>query len=108
MKLQDVCRSSCSTPVPRPAMRWCTYRGTGDAGLPRLDDRRMPFDQLRSKPKSPTRLTQAGHPPKVLTGAAVVGTGQATELFEAAYDEHARRLAKLYKNLGRTSTGEKA
>ena len=47
------------------------------------------------------RLTRAGHPPKVLTGSAVVGAQKATELFEAAYDEHARRLAELYKNLGR-------
>jgi uncharacterized phosphosugar-binding protein len=46
------------------------------------------------------RLTNAGHPPKVLSGAAVVGPEKATALFEAAYDEHARRLAKLYENLG--------
>ncbi|MBL9171196.1 MAG: SIS domain-containing protein [Verrucomicrobiales bacterium] len=46
------------------------------------------------------RLTQAGHPPKVLTASALVGTPRATELFEAAYDEHARRLAKLYERLG--------
>lgn len=46
------------------------------------------------------RLTQAGQPPKVLTAGAVVGTVKATELFEAAYDEHARRMAKLYENLG--------
>lgn len=46
------------------------------------------------------RLTRAGHPPKVLTAGAVVGVKQATALFEAAYDEHARRLAKLYQNLG--------
>ena len=46
------------------------------------------------------RLTNAGQPPKVLSGAAVVGAEQARELFEAAYDEHARRLAKLYANLG--------
>jgi len=31
----------------------------------------------------------------------VVGRARATEIFEAAYDEHARRLAKLYENLGR-------
>ncbi len=30
----------------------------------------------------------------------LVGKEKATELFEAAYDEHARRLAKLYANLG--------
>lgn len=47
------------------------------------------------------RLTDAGHPPKVLTAGAVVGRARATEIFEAAYDEHARRLAKLYENLGR-------
>src|SRR5437763_205478 len=41
------------------------------------------------------RLTAAGHPPKVLSGSAVVGPQRAVELFEAAYDEHARRLAKL-------------
>ncbi len=46
------------------------------------------------------RLTRAGQPPKVLTAGAVVGKEKATALFEAAYDEHARRLAKLYANLG--------
>ena len=46
------------------------------------------------------RLTQAGHPPKVLTAGAVLGQDRATTLFESAYDEHARRLARLYENLG--------
>ena len=46
------------------------------------------------------RLTRAGHPPKVLSAAAIVGPDKARQLFEAAYDEHARRLAKLYANLG--------
>lgn len=46
------------------------------------------------------RLTKAGKPPKVLTAGAIVGREKATELFEAAYDEHARRLAKLYAKLG--------
>ena len=46
------------------------------------------------------RLTRAGHPPKVLSAAVVVGAQRVTELFEAAYDEHARRLAKLYANIG--------
>src|SRR2546425_2797469 len=48
------------------------------------------------------RLTRAGQPPKVLTAAAVVGAEKATALFESAYDEHARRLAMLYANLGVT------
>jgi uncharacterized phosphosugar-binding protein len=46
------------------------------------------------------RLTQAGQPPRVLTAANVVGAERASEIFEAAYDEHGRRLAKLYQNLG--------
>jgi uncharacterized phosphosugar-binding protein len=46
------------------------------------------------------RLTKAGQPPKVLSGAAVVGAERAVELFESAYDEHARRLAKLYAATG--------
>lgn len=49
------------------------------------------------------RLTQAGQPPKVLTAGAVAGATKATELFEAAYDEHARRMAKLYENLGQST-----
>lgn len=46
------------------------------------------------------RLTRAGQPPKVLSGASIVGPERARELFESAYDEHARRLAKLYANVG--------
>lgn len=46
-------------------------------------------------------LTDAGQPPKVLTAACVVGTEKATALFEAAYDEHAHRIAELYKNAGK-------
>jgi uncharacterized phosphosugar-binding protein len=47
------------------------------------------------------RLTRAGQPPRVLSAGAVVGKNLARELFEAAYDEHARRLAKLYAEIGR-------
>ena len=46
-------------------------------------------------------LTAAGQPPKVLTAASVVGAAKATALFESAYDEHAHRLAELYKNAGK-------
>jgi uncharacterized phosphosugar-binding protein len=45
-------------------------------------------------------LTEAGQPPKVLTAASVVGDEQAKLLFESAYDEHAHRVAELYKNAG--------
>ncbi|MBI2928993.1 MAG: SIS domain-containing protein [Verrucomicrobia bacterium] len=50
------------------------------------------------------RLTRAGQPPKVLTAGAVIGAARANELFEAAYDEHARRLAKLYERLGSSTS----
>jgi uncharacterized phosphosugar-binding protein len=46
------------------------------------------------------RLAAAGHPPLVLTAPALVGAARSSEIFEAAYDEHARRLAKLYSGLG--------
>jgi hypothetical protein len=54
------------------------------------------------------RLTRAGSPPLVLTGAALVGAERAAGLFEAAYDEHARRFAKLFENLGRETVGEQS
>ncbi len=46
------------------------------------------------------RLTRAGQPPKVLTAGALVGPAKAAALFEGAYDEHARRLARLYEHVG--------
>jgi uncharacterized phosphosugar-binding protein len=48
------------------------------------------------------RLTAGGQPPRVLTAGVLVGAERATELFEAAYDEHARRLARMYEGLGVT------
>jgi len=53
------------------------------------------------KAETADRLTRAGHPPKVLSGAAIVGRERAVQLFESAYDEHAHRVAKLYQNVGR-------
>jgi len=46
-------------------------------------------------------LTEAGKPPKVLTAASVIGAEKAAWIFEAAYDEHAHRMAELYKNAGK-------
>lgn len=43
-------------------------------------------------------LTAAGQPPKVLTASCIVGAQKAKELFEEAYDEHAHRMAELYRN----------
>jgi uncharacterized phosphosugar-binding protein len=45
------------------------------------------------------RLTAAGQPPHVLTAGVLCGPDRATQLFEAAYDEHARRLAPYYARL---------
>lgn len=45
-------------------------------------------------------LTEAGHPPKVLTASNIVGNEKAKQLFEQAYDEHAHRLADLYRRAG--------
>jgi uncharacterized phosphosugar-binding protein len=46
-------------------------------------------------------LTAAGQPPKVLTASSVIDAEMARNLFEAAYDEHAHRLAELYKDAGK-------
>lgn len=46
------------------------------------------------------RLTAAGQPPKVLAGPALVGAARAAEIFEAAYDEHSHRIARLYAAAG--------
>jgi uncharacterized phosphosugar-binding protein len=48
-------------------------------------------------------LTAAGQPPRVLSGAVVVGEERASKLFEDAYDEHAHRLARLFENVGNPS-----
>jgi uncharacterized phosphosugar-binding protein len=46
------------------------------------------------------RLLTAGQPPKVLSAPAVVGAERAARIFEAAYDEHAHRIARLYADAG--------
>lgn len=46
-------------------------------------------------------LTASGQPPKVLTAPAIVGDEKAKDLFESAYDEHAHRMAEVYKNAGK-------
>ena len=52
------------------------------------------------------RLVAAGHPPRVLTSAALIGAKRAGELFESAYDEHAHRMSRLYASVGPPSVGE--
>jgi uncharacterized phosphosugar-binding protein len=46
-------------------------------------------------------LTAAGQPLNVLTAPSVVGSEKAKALFEAAYDEHAHRISKLYQDAGK-------
>lgn len=46
-------------------------------------------------------LTEAGHPPKVLTAGCIVGNEKAKTIFESAYDEHAHRLSKLYATVSK-------
>lgn len=46
------------------------------------------------------RLTRAGQPPKVLTASNIIGSERATALFESAYDEHAHRIAEMYREVG--------
>ncbi len=46
------------------------------------------------------RLIAAGQPPRVLTSGALIGMQEASDLFEAAYDEYGRRFAKLFAQLG--------
>ena len=48
------------------------------------------------------RLARAGQAPPVITAGNVVGPERSKELFEAAYDEHAHRLAKLFADVGNT------
>lgn len=46
-------------------------------------------------------LTEAGQPPKVLTAASILDSEKAARIFEDAYDEHAHRLAELYRGIGK-------
>jgi uncharacterized phosphosugar-binding protein len=45
-------------------------------------------------------MMDKGKRPKVLSSGKVVGEQKANDLFEAAYDEHAHLMAKLYQNVG--------
>jgi uncharacterized phosphosugar-binding protein len=47
------------------------------------------------------RLTKAGNAPMVLTAPVILGEQKAKEIFEAAYDEHAHRMARVYAGAGK-------
>lgn len=55
------------------------------------------------KAETAARLVQAGSPPKVLTAPGLIGPERSNALFEAAYDEHACRLAALFHQSPRKS-----
>lgn len=97
-KLPEVARLTLDTGAP-----------VGDAmvQLPGLDTPVAPGSTVGGcllinmlKAEVAARLIAAGQPPRVLTAGAIVGAERAAELFESAYDEHARRLARLYETLG--------
>ena len=48
-------------------------------------------------------LVAADAMPPVLTASCLAGEDRSHQLFEAAYDEHARRLARLFEGLGQES-----
>jgi uncharacterized phosphosugar-binding protein len=98
LKLQDFCHIVLDSGAP-----------VGDAmvKIEGLDTPVAPGSTIGScmlinciKAELASMLTDAGQPPKVLTAGAVVGNEKATELFQAAYDEHAHRISKLYRKVG--------
>ena len=44
-------------------------------------------------------LTEAGHPPLVLTAACHVGPDRARDLFEATYDDYRRRVGERWERM---------
>jgi len=78
----------------------CTPVGDALVALPGLDTPVGPGSTLAAvalanelKVRTAALLHERGVLPPVLTSAAVVGDERSAELFDAAYDEHARRLA---------------
>jgi uncharacterized phosphosugar-binding protein len=94
LKLTDVCDIVFDTGAP-----------LGDAMVP-IEGMAAPVSPGSSiggclivnaiKAEVAARLAAAGKPPHVLTAGAIVGQAEAVRMFESAYDEHARRVSKLY------------
>lgn len=77
-------------------------RGDAMVRVPRLETPVSPGSTVGGclvvnalKAEIAARLVAAGQPPRVLTAPCLVGPERSSELFESAYDEHARRLARL-------------
>ena len=94
-------------PTPRgPAYDWAYIakrlkRRPGEWALVFEKDRVSLVNAIKAEVAE--RLVKGGAPPKVLAAACMVGAERSSELFEGAYDEHSRRMAKLYENLGTNS-----
>lgn len=59
------------------------------------------------KAETAQRLTERGQPPLALAAGCTLGSERAAEVFEAAYDEHAHRMARLYEDVGGGSDGKR-
>ena len=78
--------------------------GSGPAALPTLrvcaDPNNLPFSNRAGEGfenRIAELLAARGALPPVLTSASVVGSVRSRELFDAAYAEHARRLANVLR-----------
>lgn len=94
-RLAQVCDLAIDTCVP-----------PGDAVIqvPGLETPVSPISTLAAcavanalKAEVARRLTEAGHPPLVLTSSHFVGEERSRELFEKTYDDYRRRIGVLYR-----------
>ena len=78
--------------------------GDSVAWIPGLETPVAPLSSITSctiinliKAEVARLLTEAGHPPKVLTSACHLGAECARQLFEETYDDYRRRVGVLYR-----------
>lgn len=85
----------------------CTPPGDGLVTIDGLDTPVGPGSTVTSaalvnelKVRTARRLVARGRMPPVITSPAIVGRERSRELFDAAYDEHARRAAGILRTSG--------
>lgn len=83
----------------------CTPPGDGLVTIDNLDVPLGPGSTIAAaaivnelKVRIARRLVKRGQMPPVITSAAVAGTERSRELFDAAYDEHARRASRVLRS----------
>ena len=76
-----------------------TIRRAGDSGRPWVDGRRRRHRQ-RHQVRTAELLVERGAMPPVISRASAVGAERSRELFDEAYREHARRLARAIDQQG--------